>query len=76
MVVGAVIAGVMAVSVFFLSKFFIFSDRERVSTSLLSAGATCVSTGGFLVGPETGFAVTGAMLILFGVLLGFENNGE
>jgi len=76
MVLGAIIAAVLAIGVFFASRFVLFSDRERVSMSVLFAGGTCISTGGFMVGPEVGFFVTGALLIFLSLLLAYENEGE
>lgn len=76
MVLGAIIAAALAIAVFFVSKFIVFSDRERVSMSALFAGGTCTATGGFLVSDEVGFFVTGALLIFFSLLLAYENEGE
>lgn len=76
MVLGAIIAAALAIAVFFVSKFVVFSDRERISMSALFAGGTCISTGGFIISPEAGFVATGVLLILFGIMLAFENEGE
>lgn len=76
MILGAIIAAALAVVVFFTSKFIVFSDRERISMSSIFAGAACISTGGFIVSAEVGYFATGAFLILFGLLLAFENEGE
>jgi predicted permease len=76
MVLGAIIAAVLAIAVFFVSKFVVFSDRERVSMSALFAGGTCISTGGFIISPEVGFIATGTLLIFFSLLLAYENEGE
>lgn len=76
MFLGAAIAAVLAVSVFFVSKFIVYSDRERISMSALFAGGTCASTGGFIISPEVGYFVTGGLLIVLGFLLAFENEGE
>lgn len=76
MVLGAIIAAVLAIAVFFASKFVVFSDRERVSMSFLFAGGACAATGGFLVSPEVGYFVTGGLFIVFGFLLAYEDESE
>lgn len=76
MFLGAAIAAVLAVGVFFASKFVIFSDRERVAMSALFAGSACAATGGFIISLEVGYFVTGGLLIALGGLLAFENEGE
>lgn len=76
MVVGAIVAGLLAVAVFFASKLIVFSERERISMSALVSGGACLSTGGFIVNPEVGFFVTGAFLILLSLLFAYENEGE
>jgi len=76
MVLGAIIAAALAIIVFFASKVILFSDRERISMSALFAGGACISTGGFIIGPEVGYFSTGALLILFSLLLAYENEGE
>jgi hypothetical protein len=76
MVLGAIIAAVLAIGVFFASRFVVFSDRERVSMSVLFAGGTCISAGGFMVNEKVGFFVTGAFLVFLSLLLAYENEGE
>lgn len=76
MVLGVVIAGVLAVAVFFVSKFVVFSDRERISASAFVSGTTCLATGGFLVSEEVGFFVTGALLVLLSLLLAYEEESD
>ena len=76
MVVGAVLAGVLAVAVYFLTKWLMFIERERISASALVAGTTCLATAGFLVSDALGFLSVGLCLAALGLLLGYEGGGE
>lgn len=73
MLLGGILAGLVAASVFFASRWLSSSIRERISLSSLASGATCVSTAGFLVNAALGFLATGALIVLFGILLGYES---
>lgn len=75
MVLGGVLATVLAVSTYFISKFLVSTRRERVSLSAFSAGAACVSTSGFLVDPALGYLAIGAVSVAFAILLGYEAGG-
>jgi len=72
MVLGGVLATILAVSTYFVSKFLVSTRRERVSLSAFSAGAVCVSTSGFLVDPALGYLAIGALSVAFAILLGYE----
>jgi hypothetical protein len=72
MVLGGVLAALLAVSTYFIGKFLVSTRRERVSLAALSAGGTCVSTSGFLVNPALGYFAIGALSVVFAILLGYE----
>jgi len=72
MVVGGIVASVLAIAVYFGSKFIVDSYRERVSTAVLVSGASCITTAGFIVGPEFGYFALGFLLIVLSLLLGYE----
>lgn len=72
MVLGGIIAGLLSVLIYFVSKFLVSTQRERCSLSALFAGATCVTTSGFLVNAVLGYFALGAILIIFSFLLGYE----
>lgn len=76
MVVGAVLAGVLAVAVYFLTKQLMFIERERISAAALVASTTCLATAGFLVSNAVGFLAVGLCLAALGLLLGYDNGGE
>ncbi len=72
MVLGGVLAALLAVSTYFVSKYLVSTRREKVSLAVLSAGGVCVSTSGFLVDPALGYFATGALFVAFAILLGYE----
>jgi len=72
MVVGAVIAGLLALTVYFGSKFLMSTQRERISASAIICGAACISVAGFLVDSALGFLAVGLNLVLISILLGYE----
>jgi hypothetical protein len=76
MVVGAVLAGVLAVAVYFITRALLFVERERISAAALVASTVCFSTSGFLVNEALGFLALGACLAALAILLGFESAGE
>lgn len=72
MVLGGIIAAAVAVAVYFLSKFVVATQRERVSISFLFAGATCLANAGFLVNAALGYLAIGLLCLFFSVVLGYE----
>ena len=72
MVLGGVLAALLAVTTYFVSKFLVSTQRERVSLAALAAGATCISTSGFLVSPTLGYFALGFISVVFAILLGYE----
>jgi uncharacterized membrane protein YkgB len=74
--VGAILAGLLAVTVFFVTKQFLFLTRERLSASALVASTVCLSTSGFLISETLGFLALGICLAVIAVGLGFESDGE
>jgi len=76
MIVGAILAVVLAIAVYFLTKQLMFIERERISAAALVAGTTCISTAGFLIGNSVGFLALGLCLAALGLLLGYEGGGE
>jgi hypothetical protein len=76
MIVGAVLAGVLAVAVYFLTKLLMFIERERIASAALVASTVCLSTAGFLVNEALGIFAVGACLAVLALLLGYDNGGE
>lgn len=76
MVVGAILAVVFAVAVYFATKRLMFIERERISAAALVASTTCLSTAGFLVSNSLGFLAVGLCLAALGLLLGYDGGGE
>lgn len=72
MVLGGVIAALLAVITYFAGKFLVSTRRERVSLSALFAGGACISTSGFLVDPALGYFAVGFVSVAFAILLGYE----
>lgn len=72
MVVGAIVTVVLAVAVYFATKYLGFIQRERISSAAVVGGTVCFSTAGFLVDNALGFAALGACLAALGILLGYE----
>ena len=72
MIIGGIIAGVLLVLVYFVSKFFVSTQRERCSLAALFSGATCLTTSGFLVNSVLGYFAAGIVLTIFSFLLGYE----
>ena len=72
MVLGGVLAALLAVITYFISKFLVSTRRERVSLAVLSAGGACVATSGFLVNLALGYFAVGALSVAFAILLGYE----
>lgn len=76
MVIAAVLAGVFAVAVYFLTKKLMFIERERISAAALVASTTCLTTSGFLVDDALGFLALGGCLAVLALLLGYDGGGE
>ena len=72
MVLGGVLAGVTAVVVYFVAKFLVSTQRERLALSALLSGGVCVATSGFLISVTLGYFAVGVLLVLVAVLLGYE----
>ena len=76
MVVGAILAGVLAVAVYFLTKYLMFIERERISAAALVGSTVCLSTAGFMVDRALGIFAVGACLAVLALLLGYDGAGE
>jgi|APGre2960657444_1045066.scaffolds.fasta_scaffold04110_3 hypothetical protein len=74
MITGAVIAGFLALAVYFASKLLINTQRERIAASAIVSGAVCISTAGFLVDSALGFLAVGLNLVAISLLLGYEQS--
>lgn len=55
MIAGAIIAIVLAIAVYFISNFVVYTQRERISSAAIVSGASCLATAGFLVNLPLGF---------------------
>ena len=72
MLLGGILAGLLTLIIFFVSKLLVATTREQISMALLFGGATCVATAGFLVSPTLGFLAVGIQSVLIALLLGYE----
>tara|TARA_Y100001949_G_scaffold171012_1_gene172889 strand:+ start:3706 stop:3990 length:285 start_codon:yes stop_codon:yes gene_type:complete len=69
LIVWAGISVVGAIGAFLLGS---LNLKERISTVALLSGGAAVSMCGFNVGVTAGLGVTGGMLVLVALLLGYE----
>lgn len=72
MIAGAIIAIVLAIAVYFVSNFVLYTQRERISAAAIVSGASCLATAGFLVNIPLGFLSVGLSLVSVSLLLGYE----
>lgn len=69
---GGIIAAVLAVSIFFGTRFLPMLQRERVSSAFLGAGSALAATGGFYISTAVGYFVVGGLVLALGLLFGFD----
>lgn len=73
MVVGGILAAVLAVFVFLSSKRIVGSTRDRISLASFVSGTSLISTGAFLVSVAAGYIVVGLSLLAISLLLGYQS---
>lgn len=72
MVYGGIVAVLLAVATYFVGKFLVSTQRERLALSAFLGGAVCISTSGFLFSTPIGYLAVGLLSLLFSILLGYE----